>query len=69
MSLSRVMGYYCVLLLLCSMVFAGWTPPSADVPPSATAEMTRSVTEPAAVCLARQTRPRLLPLGKDWRVS
>lgn len=31
MPLSRVVSYYGVLMLLCSMIFAGWMPPSQEM--------------------------------------
>lgn len=35
MPLSRVLGYYGLLLLLCSVVFARWLPPAAPDPAQA----------------------------------
>lgn len=32
MPLSRLVGYYCLLLLLCSVVFARWLPLDVSLP-------------------------------------
>lgn len=64
MPLSRLLGYYCLLMLLCSVVFARWLPPT-DFPNAAAvapASADKPAGKPAPLRVSLRPAPRALLL-------